>query len=469
MLGVESYALIGLFLTVQVLVGVLDLGLSATLTRELARCTTNSEDSYGRDLLRTFETLYWAMACAIALAAVALGPWVGSAWLNASALSAQTVGDSVLLMGLVIAAQWPYAAYAGGLVGLQEQVRLNGLRATLATTQGVGAVGVLTWISNTIEAFFVWQCGVLLVQTLLARWLLMSRLPGSAIGARFRLDLLRRNLPFSVGMAGISLASIALTQADKVLLSRLLPLREFGAYMLAYTLGTSLQYLVMPFISAFFPRFSQLVAAGDERGLADLYHKGTRILVCVILPAGAVLAFLPSESLTLWLGDDLERTPHLSAATSLLALGSIANALVALPYALQLAHGWTTLSFWKNVVALIVLLPSLYWLVGKFGLAGAAAAWLCLNIGYYLLEIPLMHRRILRNEMGSWYAIDTGLPLICCAAAVVTLGTEGGGGGTRLDAALSMALFWGGLAVLCIVVFIAVGRLEGKGQNVGPA
>jgi hypothetical protein len=84
---------------------------------------------------------------------------------------------------------------------------------------------------------------------------------------------------------------------------------------------------------------------------------------------------------------------------------------MSLPYALQLAHGWTRLSFLKNVVAVILLVPLMIWLVRHYGAAGAATAWIILNSGYFLFEIPIMHQRLLKKEMGQWYIYDVALPL----------------------------------------------------------
>src|SRR4051812_24945229 len=66
LLGIEAYGLIGFIATLQVIVGVLDLGLSSTITREIA-----GDRSPGRqasaDLLRTAVVIYWGLAAAIGI------------------------------------------------------------------------------------------------------------------------------------------------------------------------------------------------------------------------------------------------------------------------------------------------------------------------------------------------------------------------------------------------------------------
>ncbi|MDD8018422.1 MAG: hypothetical protein PHP42_08615, partial [Bacteroidota bacterium] len=43
---------------------------------------------------------------------------------------------------------------------------------------------------------------------------------------------------------------------------------------------------------------------------------------------------------------------------------------------------------------------------------GAASAWLILNIGYVFFEIPVMHKKILRDEMWRWYWNDISVPIL---------------------------------------------------------
>ena len=89
------------------------------------------------------------------------------------------------------------------------------------------------------------------------------------------------------------------------------------------------------------------------------------------------------------------------------------------PFTLQLAYGWTKLSFLKNVIAVIVLVPLLIWLTNRYGAIGAACVWMLLNGGYFLIEIPIMHRRLLKPEMWRWYFQDIGKPLLIILGIIV--------------------------------------------------
>src|SRR5690606_28568137 len=82
LLGMEAFGLIGFFLAIQMALQALDLGFSATVNRELARYSAQSDQAdEARDLVRTFEGLYWPLGLAIGVAIVLLAPQIASGWL----------------------------------------------------------------------------------------------------------------------------------------------------------------------------------------------------------------------------------------------------------------------------------------------------------------------------------------------------------------------------------------------------
>src|SRR6266851_2393778 len=96
LLGIEAYGLIGFFLTLQSVLGIMDLGLSLTLNRELARASNLPDDGLRMaNLLRTMELAYWAMSVAVGLLVVAVAPWIAKNWVNAVTLSGDAVESAI--------------------------------------------------------------------------------------------------------------------------------------------------------------------------------------------------------------------------------------------------------------------------------------------------------------------------------------------------------------------------------------
>lgn len=418
-MGIESYGLIGVYLSLMALVSVLDMGLSTTLNRELARLSTvTGNEQEARDLVRSMEAVYWGIGLLVALATILLAPLVPRYWVNPKGISAETVQRAVMIMGFVIAFDWPAALYTGGLMGLQRQVQLNSIRAGMGTLQAVGAVLILWLVSPTISAYFLWQIVVAAAQTTTLAVVLWSNLPRTNRKVRFQYGLLTKNWKFTAGVSGIAVLATVLTQADKVILAKMMPLEAFGYYVLAYNVASSLTLLAAPMFSALFPKFSQLFAEKKESELSTLYHKGCQFLSILTFSLALTLAFFSREVLQVWIRDaaTVGRT-HL--LLSVIVVGTALNALMVMPYTIQMAFGWTRLILFQNTTALLLLVPAMFLMIGKYGAVGAAVVWVALNVAYVVFLIPLMHSRLLRGEMSRWYISDVGIPLLIILAVVL--------------------------------------------------
>lgn len=416
-LGIEAYGLIGIYVTLTGLLVVLDLGLSSTLTRELARLSVMNEFiQEARDLVRTIEILYWSIGIVIGICISFMAPVIANQWVHPKTLNARTVEDAIRFMGFIAACEWPISLYSGGLNGLQKQVLLNFVRTVAYVIQYGGAALILWLVAPTISAYFKWQILISSCQAIILCLCLWNTLPHSTQKPRFRKSLLKRNYKFAVGMTGITIMVTILTQLDKVILSKFLTLEFFGYYSLAFSISMALSNAFSPITLALFPRYTQLVEENNTLDLISLYHQSCQTLAATVLPIATLIAFYSKEILTLWLNNKVvvENTYIL---LSLLIIGMAFNSLVSLPYTMQLAHGWTKLSFFKNVVAVVVLTPLMYLAIMAYGSIGAACIWIILNLGYFFIEIPIMHKKLLKEEMWKWYANDVSLPL--CLTIIV--------------------------------------------------
>lgn len=416
-LGIEAYGMVGFFLSLQAFFAILDLGLSATINRELARRLQARRDADEvRDLVRTLEWIYWPLGLVVAgLTLLASGP-ISIHWLNPIDLGRDELAQAIALMGVAAALQWPTGLYVGGFSGIERQVLLNALNAGFATLRAGGAALVLWLWSPTLEAFLLWHVMVAALQTLVFCHVFWRLLPAGSRSAKPSGRLLREVRAFTLGMTAIVALSFLLMQSDRIILSKLLPLDEFGYYTVAATVAAALSRAIHPFFSALYPRYSALAAVDDRLRLVELYHQSNQLLATVVCSVAAVLVFFSSDVLRLWTGDALLAASS-GPVLALLAIGTALNGLMSLPYALQLAHGWTRLTIQQNIVAVLLAIPATWWLAQRYGMTGAALVWVALNLGYLLIGIPLMHQRLLPQEMPRWYLRDVLPPMVTAAAS----------------------------------------------------
>jgi O-antigen/teichoic acid export membrane protein len=420
-LGVESYGLIGVFSSIQAFIVLLDFGLSPTLNRELARLSALGDRAQEmHNIKRTLEIPNWICAVFIALFLSALAPLIARFWVQPKDLSVETVTQAFIILGVNIAIQFSVNFYSGGLMGLQKQLLLSLINIFCGTLRSVGAFVVLAFVSPTIQGFLLWQGLVLILQIILTAFTLKNSLPNAPGKGHFQKDLLSRIWRFAAGMTGFTITALILTQTDKVILSRMLNLETFGYYMLAITISGLVAGLFVSSVNnAVYPQFSGLVSAGDETTLRKLYHQSCQIVSVFLFPTTIILALFSYDILLIWIGKE-EIAANTSTLLSLVAVGYGLNSLIYLPHSLQLAHGWTTLAFYENVVAIIVLIPFVIFGVYNYGAVGGAVVWVVLNVFLVLVPIQIMHRRILKGEKLRWYFEDLALPFI---TALLVAGT----------------------------------------------
>ena len=411
-LSVEMYGIIGFFSSIQAFLFLLDGGISPTLNREVARLSAFPEKAQElRDLSRTLEILCWAIAFVVCIVALIASPIASNYWLVSENIPREMIREALMIMSVTFAFQWSIGFYTGGLSGLQEQKLLNFINVISFAIRSFGAYFILAFVSPTIKAFFIWQLITTALQCFLMVLFFWKKLPETAEKPRFNSVLLKEVRRYAAGMAGTSLVVLILTQTDKLILSKMLTLEDFGYYSLAITLaGTALGAIVGSISSVYFPQFSQLVAQDKIDELRELYHRACQVMSFFLIPTVCVLAFFSYEILMIW-----TRKPEIAGNTyvllTLVAVGTGLNGLMHLPYYAQLAFGITKIGFWQNVIAIIFLIPFMIYATFHYGAIGGALSWAILNFSYTIIGLQIMHRMILQGELKKWYGTDVGLPL----------------------------------------------------------
>ena len=421
-MGLDASGLVGFNVTLNAAIQLLDMGLSTTLNREMAQLSAEAgRTGEARSLVRTLEMVYWPISLLIAVGIAAVAGTVAHHWFRSQHLPPVVIQRAVVMMGVSIALQWPYSLYEGGLLGLQKQVLVNAISTVAILLRTLGALLVLNAFGRTIDIYFGWQILISAAMTA-AVWVgLWRNLPSTGAQPRFDRAKLTNIRGFATGVMGSAVAAFAVSQCDRIVLSRQVRLEIFGCYTVAAQMAGVLLYAATPFFTALFPRFVQMHAAPDQSELRQLYHRSSQLVSVVILPIAVMLAVYARDLtgvLEAWTGKPLHLA-NTDRVLALLAIGFGANAVMNLPYALQVASGWTKLALFQNAATLCVQIPLTLWLVARWGPVGASFVWVLVNAAYFVIMIPIMHTRLLKGELAAWYLRDVGVP---AAVAIAVAG-----------------------------------------------
>lgn len=409
-LGLEGYGILGIWLVMQVMMGLLDLGMGPSLVREFAD-PRDHENGHARkqDLLRTLEAVQWTIAAVLIFALVSTAGWAGEHWFRSRTLSSATIASALRLMGVALALQFPCALYANGLSGLQAHGRMNALQIGGGALRYGAGVAVLFWRADIVW-FFAVQVVVAAIQTFATREILWRMIAN--VGMKrpaIQMGLLHGLWRFSVGMGLGSAAAVLMSNADRIALSRMEPTAELGKYAIAFTATGLLQLGIQPFYRAYFPRYSELASSGKAAALRNEYLLSCGLLAVAIIPLGVVGWTFAPDLLHAWLGKD---DPTILAVFRWLLIAITCSGLGWLPAAFQQAHGWARLHAAMMAGSLILGVPIMVWAINAYGTVGATAVWVIHGISDVTVGIWLMHRRLLTGDLLTWYRSTVFPPLL---------------------------------------------------------
>lgn len=394
-LGMDLYGLVGVYLTLQGILPVLSMGLHAVVFRETARLSEDSQNNNEmRDLVYAMTWLFWGSALLIGGAVAVSAGWIARDWINTGPVPIDTAKEAIMLIGLVLVVQWPEGTYTAALQGLQRQTLLNIITSTMGVVRGLGAVAVLWLVSPTIQAFLIWQVICRAVQTSLLMWAAWNALPKGNRRPQFRWSLLRGLQSYSLGMALITGMKILMSNMDRLLVSKLLDLRQFGYYTVAASAASTLHFFcVAPVHVAVFPRLTLFAEKRDLSLLRAIFHAACQVVTLLLLPVCLVLIAFAEDLLLLW-----TRNPDVAQQAGRvlpwLVAGWLLNGLTYMPYNLPMAFGKPKAAIGLNGMALGVVVAALLILIPQYGMVGAAMAWTFTQLIYAVGIIGVAARRV---------------------------------------------------------------------------
>lgn len=408
-MGAEVYGLVGFFAILQVGFNLLDLGLTPTVAREAARYKGGAISSLEfRRLFRALNALFIGIAFAGGLLLFLISGLVAETWLNLDELASDDVTQAVQIMAVCVALRWLGGLYRGVISGSEKLVWLGGYDAMAASMRFLGVFISMSVWGYSAGVFFWHQLAVALLELgfllLKCRMLLPSHrdIP-EPIG--WSLRAIRSLLRLSFSMAFVAVVWALITQSDKLILSGILPLVDYGYFTLAVVVASGILMVSDPLITSALPRMSRLHAAGDDAGVYRLYRTVTQA-ISVLAGAGAASLAVATESvLYAWTGNRI----LVEAVAPILRLYAIGNgmlALAAFPYYLQYVKGNLNYHLIGTGLMAVIFVPNIIWIGMKSGGIGVAWVWVVMNAVYLLLWGGYVHSKIAPNLARSWLFND---------------------------------------------------------------
>jgi len=421
-LGAEAYGLVGFFVVLQLWLGLLDVGLSPMLNREVARARANPDGFTGfRQILRSVELIFAGIAVVTGLMMTLTSPLLAVHWFKVQSLDPAEVSQCVMLMGWMIGLRFFASIYRTALNGMEAQVSLNAINIGFALAKALGSLAVLRFVSNTPLAFFLFQLllGILEPIVLAQRSYRVFPPATGRIGLVFAKAQLVAAMPFGLSIAYTSILWLLLSQLDRLLLSGLLPLTEYGYFSLVTALTSAVALAASPLSSALIPRLTFLHSKGDIDQLIRLYRNATQLTAVLMIPLTGMVALFGKELMYAWTGN-LAAATWAAPIIFWYMLGNTFLTFTAYQYYLQYAYGDLALNVKINTLQAIIGAPLIIFAAYRFGAGGTAIVWCVLQAVTFLVYPPLVQGRLTPGLYRPWIRQDL-LPVATGAALMLGL------------------------------------------------
>jgi O-antigen/teichoic acid export membrane protein len=404
-LSPEAFGLFGFFILMQACMMILDMGLSPTLGREVARARAlkNGFIFFNR-LLKSFELIVCTFSIVIIIIIGISSDFIAVNWLNGQQLDLETVAFCISIMGVLVGFRFFSSLYRSGLIGFEDQVWLNGLTIILISFKFLGALLLLVFVSSDISDFFLFQLSVGFIEAIVFCLRFYYVLPESNRAPNiifFDRQAVGKVAPFFTGIAYTSAIWILITQSDKLILSNILTLTDYGYFTLVALISGAIFTFSGPIPQALLPRMTFLVAQNRKDEMLEIYCKSSQIVTLIIFSVAIQIALNAEILLYSWTGD-LEAARWGGEVLIWFALGNAILSIASFQFYLQTAFGDLKLHILGSTLSVLVQVPIIILVSYFYGALGAGIGWFCFRLIWFVFWTPIVHNKVALGLHRKW-------------------------------------------------------------------
>jgi len=413
-MGAEAYGLVGFYAMLQGWFALLDFGLTPAIARETARFNGGAIEviSFCR-LFKVLEWLFFTVALIGGCLMFFASEYIVNNWLKFSHLNIDEVKASIKIIALIISFRLLCGLYRSVISGSERIIGLSILNSIIATLRFVGIIPVLIYVDASTVFFFSFQLIISIFELIVLIIFAYRLIPKVSNHQYIAWDFnyLKSIIKFALTIAFTAIVWVLITQTDKLILSKIMPLSEYGGYTIATLVAGGVLIISSPIASVIMARLTKLEAEKKYSELIVKYRQCTQLVVIISSATSLTMAFNAEALLWSWTGN-IQLSHQAAPILTLYSLGNGILAITSFPYYLQYAKGDLKLHFIGNIVFVLVLIPSIILAAIYFGAKGAGLVWLMLNFFILIFWIPFIHIKFMPGLNIKWLRNDISIIVI---------------------------------------------------------
>lgn len=370
-LGDARFGLLTLIWAVVSYFGLFDLGLGRALTQQLSVAMVEKDEKRIGSLVSTALVLMTGLGLLAGLLMASTSLW-GIDFIQSVPDQYEAI-NSVLLMALAMPAIVLTSGFRGVLEARHAFGIINAIRLPMGLLTFLGPVVVVLYGSTRLDVV----TGVLAAGRIIAcaihGWYAWRVLPVEHGGLAVHKAHLR---PLCVSGGWLTLSNIVsplMGYVDRFIIAGTLSAAAVAYYTTPQEMILRLWILPGALTAVLFPTFTAHISLRNGHAKL-LFNKAVTWLFLIMLPLTSFIAIFASEILRLWIGEEFSEQS--TVILKIFSVGIFINCLAHIPFTfMQSANA-------PRIIALIhcfqfpFFLLLVWWMTEKYGLSGAAIAWL---------------------------------------------------------------------------------------------
>lgn len=396
-LGPEAYGVIGFFSSLQMWFLVLDFGFSQTIIRETTKYFSDpSTNNHFFKYLKFIFTIFFYIAILGTAIFIFVLPIFSNYWIEHSRLASAEIERSLLFMGGAVIIRWFQSFFRGIITGKQMFVSLSLINIGGIIFRFPIVLYLIKESENPLTQYFIYQIAFSLFELLILIFMSFDVFKSIKISLLIRkkeLVFLKKNI-YATGKIGITtLLWLVVTQADRFLLSAILPLKKYGYFSTITSLCGGVAVLSTPILSTMLPKFTELSTKSCNQELSIVFNKVFQIIVFLVGAAVITLSLIGHSFLILWTKNHELAT--LMTPTMIIYLWAILlGAINSLLSNLNIAWGELNMNLKLMYIQTLSYLFLFFLLSTTVGTMGAGIALLVANLIYLFFVSNFVFKKL---------------------------------------------------------------------------
>ena len=403
-LGSEAYGVVGLYLSLVALTGLVDMGVPVSANRQISTLLAQKASVLRiSQTVRSLEIFIWTVSALLLIGLTFSADYLASEWLKTVLLSGDEVEAALTLCAFAIALRFPVAFYNNLLFALDRHASANIVVSIAALFRFLFPVLLFLFFSTSLEMFFYSQILANVLEVFMCAKLVWRDKMRFFCGPA-SLDALRPITKMMGSLTGLSITAIALSQLDKIVLSKVVTLDVFGIYSAAYSIAMGLLPIAYSIGNASFPEIVKCNVRDLESHFQRVLRKSITLIIILTTPIVSCFVFYSSQLIG-FVENFSDNGALLLTYLGLLTIGSFVQCLGVILHSALLAQGKPTGLFLANFLALLTFSLVYISFARSDGVLGVCYTFIALNLSIFGAQVYLILRNgsfkeIWVNELG---------------------------------------------------------------------